>query len=436
MKELVLPVPQTVSATYIVPVPAPMSTVEARRQTGRAVEAGLTGPLRTLTAEWLARGAVKVEVEPAGTPPAGLLDKSHFGTPEQRVFLARARAFVRFSATQRTSLIAMQEWKARGPAAALAVSLGVPVLDPQAVQVLTAEETLAALPDTALTIPASISDDVTVGLSFKPWVRVHDVDHLGVIAVLSDGMRRFGLPELRIGPASPDLRTELTTLLNGVAFRIWPDLVARAQETPNASGLVNLPRVLRVPAEMEIHRRDLDRANGVPNLGGMYTTIGLEVDPAPNENPGDWLTVCPPASWEMDWEDFVAETCHAMFGFEKPRWHYIPEFGALLDALAKATQTLPEARSRFLRGDMPPGGRLMVRHETADTDELRWAKVESWEDAEHAVVRDIGRELTSGMRPGPPVAIKTRQIADWGIWVDGRGVIEGAETEGVGRHLS
>jgi hypothetical protein len=32
-----------------------------------------------------------------------------------------------------------------------------------------------------------------------------------------------------------------------------------------------------------------------------------------------------------------------MFGFEKPRWHYIPDFGALVDALAKTGQTLPEA---------------------------------------------------------------------------------------------
>ncbi len=436
MKELVLPVPETVSATYIVPVPVPMSTVEARRQAGKAVEARLTGPLRTLTAEWLAKGAVKVKVEPAGTPPPGLLDKPLFGTPEQRVFLARARAFVQFSATQRTSLIGLQEWKARGPAAALAARVGAPVLDPQAAQVLTAEDALAALPDTALTIPASISDAVTVGLPFKPWVRIHAVDYLGMIAVMTHGMRRFGLPELRMGAASPDLRQELTTLLNGVAFRIWSGLLARAQDTPNAAGLLDPPRFLRVPAEMDIHRRDLDRANGVPNRGGTRTIIGLRFDPAQSEEPGDWLTVCPPASWDMSWEDFIADTCHAMFGFEKPPWHYIPEFGALVDAIGKATQTLPEARSRFLRGDLPPGGRLMVRHETADTGELRWARVESWEDAGHAVVRDTGRELASGVRPGPPVGIETRQIADWGIWVDGRGVIEGAGTEGVGHHLS
>ena len=436
MKELVLPVPNMVSATYGVPVSTPMGTAEARQKATTAVETRLTGPLRTLTAEWLAKGVVKVGVEAASPPPSGLLDRELFGTPEQRVFLARARAFVRFSATQRASLIGMQEWKTRGPAAALAAELGAPVLDLQALQVLTAEDALAALPDTTLTIPASISGDITIGLTFKSWVRVHDVGYQGMIAVMTDGMRRFGLPELRLGPASPELREELTTLLNGVAFRIWSDLIARAQDTPKATGLLHLPRFLRVPAEMDIHRRDLDRANGVPNRGGMFALIGLQFDPVRSEDSGGWLTVCPPACWDTSWEDFIADTCHGMFGFEKPRWHYIPEFGALVDALAKAAQTLPEARSRFLSGDLPPGGRLMVRYDAADAGELRWAGVESWEDAGHAVIRDTGRELAPGVRPGPLVAIETRLIADWGIWVDGSGVVEGASTEGAGHHLA
>jgi hypothetical protein len=435
MKELVLRIPETVSATYIVPVPVPMSAVEARRQACKAIAARLTGPLRTLTVEWLVKGEVKIEAEAVGEPLLRLLEDPLFGTREQRVFLARARTLVQFSATQPASLIGMQEWKARGPAAALAVGLGVPVLDPRVPQILAAKDALAALPDTALTVPA-ISDDVSIGLSFKSWVRVHDVGHAGVIAVFTEGMRRFGLPELRIGPASPDLREELTALLTGIAFRIWSDLLSRAQDTPNAVGLLHLPRLLRIPAEMDIHRRDLDRANGVPNRGGAYTTIGLCFGPAPGEDPWDWLTVCPPARWDMSWEDFVADTCHGMFGFEKPRWHYLPELGAFLDATSKAAQTLPLARSRFLRGDLPPGGRLMVRHEIADTDELRWARVESWEDAGHAVVRDTGRELSSGVRPGPLATVETEEIVDWGIWVDGKGVIEGAGTEGVGSHLS
>ena len=119
------------------------------------------------------------------------------------------------------------------------------MLDPKALQVLTAEDALAALPDTIRTTPASISDDITISPGFKSWVRVYDVDYLGVIGVMTDGMRRFGLPELRMGPASPDLRDELTALLNAMAFRVWSDLLARAQDTPNASGLLHLPRFLR-----------------------------------------------------------------------------------------------------------------------------------------------------------------------------------------------
>jgi hypothetical protein len=76
---------------------------------------------------------------------------------------------------------------------------------------------------------------------------------------------------------------------------------------------------LRVPAEMDIHRKDLDRARGVPNRGGARTTIGLRLDPAARDR--NWLTVLPPGGWDTGWEDFIANLCHAMFGFEIT-WSY------------------------------------------------------------------------------------------------------------------
>jgi hypothetical protein len=33
----------------------------------------------------------------------------------------------------------------------------------------------------------------------------------------------------------------------------------------------------------------------------MLAIIGLQLDPAQSEDPGDWLTVCPPACWDMSW---------------------------------------------------------------------------------------------------------------------------------------
>ena len=64
---------------------------------------------------------------------------------------------------------------------------------------------------------------------------------------------------------------ELEEILSGVTFRVWSDLVAAAQATPRATGatgLVSMPRALPVPSELDIHRKDLDRARGVPNRGG------------------------------------------------------------------------------------------------------------------------------------------------------------------------
>ena len=80
-------------------------------------------------------------------------------------------------------------------------------------------------------------------------------------------------------------------------------------------------------------------------------------------------------------------------------------------------------RSSWLRFSAAPGEDHLVR-DRVGADELRWAKVESWEDAGHPVIRDTGRELAPGVRPGPLVAIEARFIADWGIWVDGSGVVE------------
>ena len=59
------------------------------------------------------------------------------------------------------------------------------------------------------------------------------------------------------------------------------------------------------------------------------------------------------------------------------------------------------------------------------------------DDAGHAVIRDTGRELAPGVRLDPPLTIETKHITDWGIWVNGSSIVEGADTEGaVGQRLS
>jgi hypothetical protein len=418
MKQVYVPVPARLTANYLVPLPSTMTDTEARWRTIEAVEARLTGLTRLLILEWIRTAAVTIEVTAA---PGGLVPgpRQRDGlTPEQLARLTEARAIAWVTATSAASLVAIHEWKALGPAAALAASLGAPLVDGQATKVLSAPDALAALPD------LNFSDrpgDVCISFPLQPWVSFHGLAREGTYWAVSEGMRRFGLPEFRVGGCERDLRAELKRILTAVTFRVWSDLVANAQTT----GLGQMPRTLALPAELSLHRKDLDRAQGVPYRRGSGAIIGLSFDPD-LPDPG-WLTVCPPDGWDTGWDDFVHDVCHGMFGFEKPRWHYIPETGALLEA----SSTLPEARRRFNDGELPAGAYLMVRYEVTGDRPFRWARVESWADDDHAVVRDGGQELSPAIRPVTAISVETERIVDWAIWTDGEGVTEGALTESV-----
>ena len=423
MEYLDVPVPDTLSASYVVPLPTPMTEAEVRWRVIDAIEQRLSGPLRTTVLYWLSQGPVSLSVTPTDWPAPF---DPHLGdvTSDQITRLADARAFAVISATERASLIAMQEWQARGPAAALAASLQVQLVDAHAPGTLSATDALASLP--AMAYEGPTGTDMGIRMSLTPWVSFETrACPDGTTWALSRGMRRFGLPDLAVGGTERNLEDELTEILRAVTFRLWTDLVMQAQATPKAEGLVRLPASLRLPAEMGIHRRDLDAARGLPSKGGTSATIGLDLA---SIGPGDnWLIVRPPADWTMGWEDFVSDVCHSLFGFEKPRWHYLPRFGAFTEAM----QWVPEARRRFVGGDLPPGARMMIRHDAGDAG-LRWARVESWSHDDEVTVRDIGRELSPGGRPGVPVPVAATGIVDWAIWVDGEGVTEGARTESIG----
>lgn len=422
MKQLRVPIPDSLTASYLVPLPTAVTSAEARHRAIEAVDARISGPIRMLILEWLLNNAVTIQVTasedrlaPVPRQPGGL-------TAEKLAHLTKACAIAQVTASSAASLIAIQEWKALGPAAALAASLGVPLVDAQAMKVLSAPDALTALPDTKF---SATPDDISVGLSLQPWVSFQGFAREGTYWVASEGMRRFGLPEFRVGGCERDLREELKEILYSVTCRVWSDLVAVAQTTPRAAGLMSMSRVLRIPAELDIHRKDLDRARGVPNHGGAAIRIGMRFDPEGRDR--GWLTVCPPSGWDMGWDHFIRDLCHAMFGFEKPPWHYLPDTGAVVEAI----QSLPEARRRFNDGELPTGSQFMVRYEVVDDQSFRWARVESWADDNHAIVSDSGRELSPAIKPGPAVPVETERIMDWAIWTDGKGVTEGAITETV-----
>lgn len=422
MQFMKIPVPETVTAAYLVPLATPITVADTRRRTVKAVERRVNGPLRMLVLEWMDQGALDIQVAAASDASQQVPGQWDLGKAKQLARLSGVPAYAIVSATSTASPVAVQEWKARGAAAALAADMDVPLIDARAMDVLTARDALASLPDAKFADKSS--SDLSIGFTPWSWVRFHTFANQGVYWAVSDGMWRFGLPEFRMGGCERDLRDELREILLGVTFRVWSRLVKDAQATPEAVGLFRMPRSVWIPAEMEIHRKDLDRARGTQNRGGAPTTVSLRFDSAPHGR--SWLTVCPPRWGDASWEYFIADVCHAMFGFEKPAWYYLPRIGALMEAW----RSLPEARRRFNDGELPAGRQLIVRYE-AD-ERFQWAQVESWADEDLAMVRDIGPELGPLVKQGQVVALETKLIFDWAVWSDGEGAVEGARTECVG----
>jgi hypothetical protein len=415
MKLLNVPVPEMLVASYLVPLPSAMTEAQIRRRMAEAVNTRLSDPLRAMILDSIAQESVIIEVAEAADLPQPLPDQL---APDASVYAV-------VSAASPASLIAVHEWKARGPAAAFATSIDARLIDSITLEVLDAQEALASLPTASLSGPPG--RDITFGFSLRAWLRFRAIAEHDRYWVVTEGMWRFGLPEFAMGGGGRDLRRELQDVLLALAFKIFAGLVGRAQATPEAQGLMKLPQSVRVPAEMTIGREDLDRARGVPNRGGTWTTIALRLHSPAQGRP--CLTVCPPAGWDMGLDDFIENVCHALFAFEKPPWHYLPHLGALVTAL----ESIPEARRRFSDGELPRGARFLVRHRTSGEDGFRWAQVESWAEDDAAMVLDSGRELSPPVAPGAVRSLQADLIFDWAVWVDGDGVVEGARTEGIGR---
>ena len=69
MKHLDVSAPQTLSASYLIPLAAPMIGAEVQRRITRAVGTRLTGPLKTLVLQWADQGAVSVWAGISHWPP-------------------------------------------------------------------------------------------------------------------------------------------------------------------------------------------------------------------------------------------------------------------------------------------------------------------------------------------------------------------------------
>jgi hypothetical protein len=219
MDSLVLPVSQEVRATYA--VPTSLSADEVRQRAKEAAGPRLSRILRDAVTRWIEASVVSVTVRPA--PPLQSLESlppEFTGvTLDQMEILSGAAEFAWFSSGFPPSVYPVHEWMARGAAAAFAAEIGAPVFDLYASRVLTADAALATLPRPGAGM-----------LRVPDWVQVLDVTVNSRLWMMTNGMYRFGLPELRVGDVPPKLRQELAMVLTGLTARLHTRLMGAARE--------------------------------------------------------------------------------------------------------------------------------------------------------------------------------------------------------------
>jgi hypothetical protein len=221
-EDLVLPVPDTVAAMYL--VPAPMPAQQARQMASDAVARRVAEPLRGLIRRLIGTPELPVAARPLGAfASVSADDLAGFPAGPDTEFIA-------FAAMPPPRPGPIHEWLTRVAAAAFAADLGLPLVDGFARQVMRADEALATLPG------APRLKDTDGGFRLADWVAVQRTDR----CLTTRGLGRFGLPELRLDEVPPELCQPWALALTGLGHRLH-ELLRRELRRDGEIAFVQVP---------------------------------------------------------------------------------------------------------------------------------------------------------------------------------------------------
>lgn len=423
-EDLILPVPRLMSAVYLVPVG--LSAQAARERAAAGLAARVASPVGVAARMMLDAGTVTVAAVPSSSlPPFGGRLQEHQGPCPGLVRVVTAAAqFVMIRAVSSPGWPPMHEWAGRACAAVLAAEAGVPLVDSATPQVLAADAALRTLP--------AAEDD---RFRLADWVLVFASAGRGGLRMTTKGLGRFGLPELQVRNVPPQLGRAWTRVLNGVASRllgIW----LRALREQAGSAFAQLPELL------EVRERDIARAygapgTGAPGTGGPAVAVRLALDPSPEDSADSFVSIQPPDDYPASAGEFMAGVHAALFGRPGQEIRHLAPSEEMDRAMRAAREALPAVRARFLAGDLPPRAQLMVKHEILAQGrraEYPWAYVTSWADPDRVLGNSAGdAALDPAIRAGRPIVVDAGAIIDWAIWIDGKGIVEGGQTNVIAR---
>ncbi|MBX7265960.1 DUF2314 domain-containing protein [Micromonospora sp. Llam7] len=413
---LPVPVPESLSATYLVP------TVGLPSVTARTAVAGLAGrlaePVHGLARQMLDSPLMSVDVRPVSEFPKLPPDLlSAFGASETQLDrLAAASHLVVVQAEYRPGWPPAHEWAARAVAAAVAETVGGDVVDVFGLQFLDPAAALRSLPDAQGRV------------RLVDWVLVPYSSDAEGLWFTTKGLRRFGLLELQTQGVPDHLTRAWGAVMTGAARRLLRDW------TDGLTG-EEVPAFVPLPVLATVTGHDIAVAYGNPEQHGATAPVllRLELDPATDPDADSFLSLRPPAGHPGPAGRYFAAACATLFAGIQPDVRYARPGDAMSRAIATARAGLDDVRVRFRDGQLPPETQLVVKYGLPGDDgpEYVWAGVTSW-DSPDRIVGDSASDANTDptVRIGSPVVVETADVVDWAV-LDGTGVIEGGWTQAV-----
>ncbi|MBQ1045007.1 MULTISPECIES: DUF2314 domain-containing protein [unclassified Micromonospora] len=413
---LPVPVPESLDATYLVPITglpkvSPKTAVEGLA--GRLAE-----PVHGLAKQMLDSPLMTVDtrtVDEFPELPPDLL--TAFGaTEEQLARLAAATHLVVVQAEYRPGWPPAHEWAARAVAAAVAETVGGDVVDVFGLQFLDPAAALRSLPD----------DSGRIRL--VDWVLVPYSSDADGLWFTTKGLRRFGLLELQAQGVPDHLTRAWGAVMTGAARRLLRDW------TDGLSG-EEVPAFVQLPVLATVTGHDIAVAYGNPEQHGATAPVllRLELDPATDPDADSFLSLNPPPGHPGPPGRYFAAACATLFNGIQPDVRYTRTGDAMSRAVETAREALGDIRARFLAGRLPEESQLVVKYGLPGDDgpEYVWAGVTSWDTPERIVAASASDANTDpSVRIGSPVVVEASDVVDWAV-LDGTGVLEGGWTQAV-----
>lgn len=247
------------------------------------------------------------------------------------------------------------------------------------------------------------------------------------------GLGRWGLPELQVIDVPPPVGAVWTSILTGVAaelVRTFTDAVEERTVGDEPPAIVEIDDRLVVTTEImaSAYGAEVDEDDEPVTAAAVQFTF----DPSSDPDADDFLTVRAPDDFGRSAGEFHLSVVQDLFGADEGEIRYTDGGDeGMLAAMATARGCLDVARTRFLAGEFQHRTLLLVKYrlEVGDEVEFPWFFVTDWtNDGAMRGSSAVDAEHDPNIRVGRPIGTTIDAVADWGVWADGEGIVEGGWT--------